>query len=313
MNSNVLTLATAVNTLYAGGAFTTAGTNTVGCIARWNGTNWSGLGSGMNSNVLALAPSGNTLYAGGAFTKADTNTANGIAQWNGTNWSALGSGMGATNSYVAALAVSGGTLYAGGHFATAGGNAATNIAQWNGTNWSALGSGISGIEFPLYLSVSVNALTVSGGTLYAGGSFNGAGGIGATNIAQWNGGSWSALGSGVNNKVQSLAVSGGTLYAGGWFTTAGTNVSSCTAEAVIGGAPASLVFITNNAAFGFTNGVFGFDVSGPSGSNVVIQAGTNLQTWIPLKTNLLNGGLFHFSDTQTSTNRLRFYRAQLLP
>jgi hypothetical protein len=52
--------------------------------------------------------------------------------------------------------------------------------------------------------------------------------------------------------------------------------------------------------------VFGFDVSGPSGSNVVIQTSTNLQTWIPLKTNLLNGGKFHFSDPQPATNRQRF-------
>jgi hypothetical protein len=313
MNGNVLALAAAGNTLYAGGAFTTAGTNTAGCIARWNGTNWSALGSGVNSNVLALTLSGNTLYAGGAFTMADTNTAECIAQWNGTNWSGLGSGMGATNCYVAALAAAGGTLYAGGHFATAGGNAATNIAQWNGTNWLALGTGMTGIEFPPYLTVSVNALAVSGGTLYAGGSFRGAGGIGATNIAQWDGGNWSALGSGVNSEVQSLAVSGGSLYVGGIFTSAGTNVSSCIADAIIGGAPVGLAIITKTPAFGFTNGFFGFDVSGPSGSNVVIQAGTNLQTWIPLKTNLLNGGMFHFSDPQTATKRRRFYRAQLLP
>jgi hypothetical protein len=37
--------------------------------------------------------------------------------------------------------------------------------------------------------------------------------------------------------------------------------------------------------------VFGFDVTGPSGSNVVIQASPELQTWIPLQTNLLGSGL----------------------
>jgi hypothetical protein len=77
--------------------------------------------------------------------------------------------------------------------------------------------------------------------------------------------------------------------------------------------PVSVAIITTNAAFGFTNGVFGFDVSGLSGSSVVIQASTNLQTWIPLQTNLLVGGPFYFSDPQSPAGARRFYRAQLSP
>ncbi len=77
--------------------------------------------------------------------------------------------------------------------------------------------------------------------------------------------------------------------------------------------PTSLAIITTNAAFGFTGGVFGFDVSGPSGTNVVIQASTDLQTWIPLQTNLLGSGPLYFSDPQSTTNVQRFYRAQLSP
>ena len=71
--------------------------------------------------------------------------------------------------------------------------------------------------------------------------------------------------------------------------------------------------ITTNASFGFTGGVFGFDVSGPSGASVVIQGSTDLQTWIPLQTNLLGSGPLHFSDAQSPANTRRFYRVELSP
>jgi hypothetical protein len=65
--------------------------------------------------------------------------------------------------------------------------------------------------------------------------------------------------------------------------------------------------------FGFTRGVFGFDVAGPPGASVVIQASTDLQNWIPLQTNLLGSGLLYFSDAPSPANVRRFYRAQLSP
>jgi hypothetical protein len=83
-------------------------------------------------------------------------------------------------------------------------------------------------------------------------------------------------------------------------------------EIIIIAVPTPLA-ITTGAAFGLTNGVFGFNVTGPSGSNVVIQASTNLQTWIPLQTNLLGSGPLYFSDAQSTNNVHRFYRAQISP
>jgi hypothetical protein len=308
MNGAVFALAVSGSTLYAGGDFTRAGRFAANYIAKWNGSSWLTLGSGLNSTVNTLAVSGSTLYAGGYFTTAGTNAANYIAQWNGSSWSALGSGISGigdgSGPYVEALAVSGGTLYVGGDFTTAGAISANYIAQWNGSSWSALSSGMNSY---------VSALAVSGGTLYAGGYFTTAGGISANYIAQWNGSSWSALGSGLNYDVTALAVSGSSLYAGGEFTTAGTNASFYAAMANLADTPVSFGIIATNAAFGFTGGVFGFDVTGPSGSNLVIQASTDLQTWIPLQTNLLGGGPLYFSDSQSPANVLRFYRAQLSP
>jgi hypothetical protein len=67
--------------LYAGGWFTKTGGNAANYIAKWNGSSWSALGSGMNNTVYALAVSGCDLYAGGAFNMAGANQADGIARW----------------------------------------------------------------------------------------------------------------------------------------------------------------------------------------------------------------------------------------
>ncbi len=98
-------------------------------MAKWNGSAWSALGSGMNDYVHALAVDGSgNLYAGGDFTTAGGNAANRVAKWDGSAWSALGSG---TNSYVYALALDGsGNLYAGGEFTTAGGKLSYYIGRW---------------------------------------------------------------------------------------------------------------------------------------------------------------------------------------
>ncbi len=61
---------------------------------------------------------------------------------------------------------------------------------------------------------NVNALAVFNGNLIAGGSFTNAGNISASNIAQWNGSTWSAMASGLNNSVCSLIVFNGNLIAG---------------------------------------------------------------------------------------------------
>jgi trimeric autotransporter adhesin len=211
-------LAISGGTLYAGGFFTTAGGTTANDIAQWNGSSWSSVGSGVGTNgsgyAYALATSSGTLYAGGFFTTAGTNVAKNIAKWAGGIWSPLATGM---NDSVLALAISGDTLYVGGWFTVAGTNVVNCIAQWNGTGWSPLSSGMAGS--PPFFTRNVSALAVSPlGTLYAGGDFTTAGGVTVNNIAQWNGTSWSPVGSGVDDQVNVLLMGyGGTLYVGGQF------------------------------------------------------------------------------------------------
>ncbi len=195
--------------VYVGGSFSLIGVTPASRIAKWDGSSWSALGTGMNDTVLALAVSGTDLYAGGVFTAAGGTEAKYIAKWDGNAWSALGTGMSGT---VLALAVSGTDLYAGGGFYTAGDTEANSIAKWDGNAWSALGSGINGF---------VTSLAVTGTDLYAGGEFDAAGGTAANHIAKWDGTTWSAMGSGMDGQVEALAASGTDVYAGGYFTTAG--------------------------------------------------------------------------------------------
>ncbi len=115
--------------LYVGGEFTTWGGTVAKNIARFDGRQWSPLGSGIDAPVSALAvdKSGN-LYAGGDFIAAGGVSASNIARWDGSRWSPLGSG---TDGSVYSLALDGsGILYVGGVFYTAGGKSSFTIAAW---------------------------------------------------------------------------------------------------------------------------------------------------------------------------------------
>jgi hypothetical protein len=236
--------------VYAGGKFDIIGGIAAHKIAKWDGTLWSALGSGLSGggfptvSALAVDASGN-VYVGGAFTTArngtdndtDNVTVNGIAKWDGASWSALGSGVGGRYPYVSALAFDpSGNLYAGGTFTTAGGVTVNGLAKWDGASWSSLGSGLGGIvtsplQSPNLPSVSALAFDTEG-NLYAGGSFMKAGGVWSYSIAKWDSTSWSALGWGLGMQywwlsmypnVNALAVdASGDLYVGGTFiSTAG--------------------------------------------------------------------------------------------
>lgn len=212
--------------LYVGGSFTHVGSVAANYVAKWNGTTWSTLGTGLEFNVLAMVmDAGGNLYVGGSFTKAGGVSATHVARWNGSAWSALGAGLGSTNvsdatTDVRALALDGrGNLYAGGDFRVSGTVSVRHVARWNGTTWSALGDGISN-------DVRVLA-TDAANNLYVGGYFDTAGSVSANNIAKWNGTTWSALGDGTNDTVQALALDGsGNMYAAGSFTRAGGNAAA---------------------------------------------------------------------------------------
>lgn len=126
-------------------------------------------------------------------------------------------GLSESTAFPSTIAANGSEVYVGGIFTSAGGVPANSIAKWDGHNWYALGSGLSGGQ-PYS---RVNAIAVSGTSLYVGGSFNNAGAISANNIAKWDPATgWSALGNGINGQVFDIALGpNGEVYAVGDFGT----------------------------------------------------------------------------------------------
>ena len=212
--------------LHIAGSFLTAGDTYVTRIAKWNGSSWSPLGSGIDppaGYVTALAVfddgTGPALYAGGQFVQAGGIDVGYIAKWDGTTWSDVASGF---DNWVECLTVwndgRGLALIAGGRFSEAGGVPADRIAKWDGKSWSSLGGGsTNGFVYSLF---GLNDGREH--SLIAGGSFSQIGGVAAVRIGKWNGQVWSPIGAGLpNSTIYSVGHfddgSGSALYATGDF------------------------------------------------------------------------------------------------
>ena len=208
--------------LCVGGSFTSSGGVPASRIAKWNGTSWSALGSGLDSTVYALAAldegSGPALFVGGSFSNAGGAPAAALARWNNSSWTAV-PGL-HPSPVVNALLVhdfgAGPVLYVGGTFDGADLAASKGVVAWDGATWSSVGGGVDG-------SVQCLAVFDDGGgpALYVGGTFATAGGVPANSIAKWDGSAWSSLGAGSSGQVDAMAVydegSGPALFALGSF------------------------------------------------------------------------------------------------
>lgn len=150
-----------------GGAFADAGSvpNTVN-IARWDGSDWYPLGTGVDGAVHAIAVLGSSVYAGGSFNSAsgvaDTET---IARWDGSVWNSVGGGIPGFAAFAGSLVASGSDLYVGARFPSSGYAGANGVGRWDGSAWHAVGDGVSG---------TVRAMAFLGDDLYVGGELLGA-------------------------------------------------------------------------------------------------------------------------------------------
>jgi hypothetical protein len=231
-NNTVSALAVSGLTVYAGGGFTTiagqtrnrlAAIGTDGSLRSWN--------PNASSTVQALAVSGTTIYAGGSFTSIGGTTRNRLAAIDigdtcltSYNSSCLQSWDPFAHFTVFAIAVSGSTVYAGGAFTQIGCISGCSITGGPFTRHflAAIGTGGSLQSWNPNASSSVNAIAVSGTTVYAGGGFTTIGGQTRNYLAAiGTDGSLQSWDPNANGAVRALAVSGTTVYVGGDFTSIG--------------------------------------------------------------------------------------------
>ncbi len=286
--------------LYAGGYFTTAGGGAASGVAKWNGSSWTPLGTGLTgggnfNNVAAMAVYNNELYVGGIFTMAGGNSANYVAKWNGSTWSAVGTG---TDNWVYAMQVFNGELYVGGSFNAAGGNNAAKVAKWNGSTWAPVFAGFTG---------EVRCFAIHNNELYAGGTFN--------NVSKLTSSGWSIVAN-FNNYISAIAsdATNNVLYVGGGFTGRTYMYKNSTwslmGTGITGSSTVWGMAMHNNKLYvagGFTaaGGVTASNIASWDGSVwAAVGTGCNGQTQALLSYsgNLYVGGMFTTSGGVTTNN-----------
>jgi hypothetical protein len=70
------------------------------------------------------------------------------------------------------------------------------------------------------------------------------------------------------------------------------------------------VIVASGTNFGFSNSLFGFELTAPAGQQVVIEASPDLFSWQVVWTNTFGtNGVLSFTDSESSLFTNRFYRA----
>lgn len=200
-------------------------------IRKWNGNLWDPLPNpeGYNSSFTSMKFHNNKLFATGSITVNGGYYVAAFAEWSGSEWRII-SGLGnATNEFfpanVSNIEKVNNKLYLAGGFTKAGEIFPVNVVEWDWLHdtWKLLDTG--GANQGIY-NGTIDILLANNDTLYAGGSFNVAGGVRARNVAKWDGTRWKSLGesysNGVNGTVFCMLADNNNLYVGGYFGSAGT-------------------------------------------------------------------------------------------
>ncbi|MBI4142794.1 peptidoglycan-binding protein [Candidatus Uhrbacteria bacterium] len=228
-NGAVYSLKLSGSTMYVGGAFTSIGAtavtrNYLAAVSTSDGeeTSWNPLiGNEGSNDVRALSLGGTSLLTGGTFSSIGGKARNYLAKL-GTDGVVDSDWDPNANGVVRSLAVDSTSnttaLYVGGDFTTVGGTTRNRLAKVGSSSTGSL----DGTWDP-NAGGAVNAVAVSGSTIYAGGAFTAVnGGTTRNRLAALNdsNGTASAWDPNMGGTVNAIAVNGSDIYVGGAFTTA---------------------------------------------------------------------------------------------
>lgn len=183
------------NEIYAVGAINELPGFTWKSVAKYNGTNWSVVGTsnyGTYSNSESLwVNDANDIYA-----KHDGNSDTGIKRvkhWDGTNWNVYYNfAQDQINGCHKIIYVSPTEIYTWG-FSTANSTLAS-LAKWNGTYWEIIGNMQQDMNTSNFYGFIDDFIYVSPNEIYAVGSALRETGIYSYQVARWNGTNWEKVG-----------------------------------------------------------------------------------------------------------------------
>jgi hypothetical protein len=164
-------------------------------VARWDGSNWSALGS-LSSWItdIGLLPNGDLVACG------NSNGA-GVFRWNGTAWATIGAppALAAPMYAVQAFPLTDPNgFYVGGNLPSMQGVEGVNLFRYSGASWIGESRGLSGV---------VNGVTsFPDGDTFAFGDFTSIGGVPISRLARW-GQAWTPVASSVPAAVSAVGKS----------------------------------------------------------------------------------------------------------
>lgn len=189
--------------LIVAGEFSIAGGTVVSQVARWNGSTYSAMGSGVLGQVKAAVEFGGEIYLGGSFNSGNAD----LARWTGSAW-VLSAAFSSKMPYVSDLHVHNGVLYAAG--ATTGfAGTSYEVKRLVGGNWEMVGQ---------QLNAEIRAMESFDGTLVCGGDFTDnffSQDTTIMHVARLNGSVWEQLGNGLDGAVRDLLFTQEALFAAG--------------------------------------------------------------------------------------------------
>jgi trimeric autotransporter adhesin len=191
-------------------------------IARWNGSSWLPLGSGLGSpyaaNDLELLPNGDLLVTG-SFYAAGGSLTGAIARWNGAVWSSLGTPPFSTGQSIRRRPNG---------YLVVGSDGGGMVHEWDGAAWSTLGYGNTA---GTGIATRVNAVEIlPDSRILVGGAFPFIDGVPTANLAVQGAATWQPVATGFDAEVVGLAPRGNGFAAVGFFLRSPGGVANFVAE-----------------------------------------------------------------------------------